>query len=688
MLRADDSPAGTRIDFPTSDSLPWDKFGVFIGIDSYSKLPPENQLHGCVADANGMKEAFVRLGVLRYAMITNGEASRQGIGRVLSELVDQVKAATTRTKEPITVVITYAGHGCRLKRLATEEEPNSLDSSWVAADSDFAGTHDVRGYELQEIHTQLAKLGAQVLIISDSCHSGSSYRGTDELRQRTLPMASRGGFASRLGPQENLFPQFVIDTAAAGAKASGSSGGPLPGFVFYSACGDQQCAYETEDDHGRSCGRLSMVMRVLLANMGDQTTYQELAAKIAAEFAARWPGDVKQSPEFHSAYGKADERFFRGGFPPPHASIVPKSMHDGMVKLTMGNVLGVAEGSRFTFYKDLDDLALHKNPIATGEATAVDPVTCDVQLENGASVPVSACAAMTTVTIADFVVATEGDVPEFILAKLRELDHNHQIVLTGQLAKCSAVLRYDATSKTINLYSPTALPPLNQSASDVPTLRPPIPCRGPDDAELVASNLLYAARIQRMMTLDHQDDDLLKAEIATSSGAVRSENGVRRLRENQRFAIRLTNKSEDTRLYVTLLTLDRTGNLQILYPPPGADARPIEPGKTRDVTFNATIDDPSKLKPGDAEISVLKVLATDQPMDLSALAVPPQTGAGNVAGTRGVGGTDNAVFDLMRDVLHGGELASQVSRGVPRAVISQQWATDNLIFGVDQAESK
>ena len=290
-------------------------------------------------------------------------------------------------------------------------------------------------------------------------------------------------------------------------------------------------------------------------------------------------------------------------------------------------------------------------------------MTCEVRLGNAHSVPVDAAAALNTIRISDFVVATEGSVPEVIFSpKLRELDKNHQIEFSDKLDKCSAVLRYDEASKTINLYSPTVLPPANQPDANVPTLRPPISCRSADDAEAVASNLLYAARIQRMMTLDHEDDDLLKAEISTPSGAVRSENGVRRLRENQRFSIRLTNKSDDATLYATILTLDRTGNLQILYPPIGEDARPIDAGKTRDVSFDATIDDPSKLKPGEAEMSVLKVLATDEPIDFSSLAVPPQTGAGNVAGTRGVGGEDNAVFDLMRDVLHGGELASQVSR--------------------------
>jgi hypothetical protein len=691
MVRADQPSApadGIRIDFPKSDTLPYDKFGVFIGIDHYSKLPAANQLYGCVADAMGMKEAFVHLGVARYAMVTDGQATRQGIGRVLGELVEQVKLAKSKTNEPITVVITYAGHGCRLKRLPKEEEPTSLDSSWVAADSDFAGTRDIRGYELQQVHTALAKLGAQVLIISDSCHSGSVYRDAPAFRVRTLPANARGGYESRLGPQDDLFPQFSSHESPSELKASVNASGPLPGFVFYSACGDRQCAYETEDDHGRPCGRLSLVMRRLLANVGEQTTYQELAGKVAAEFAARWPGETQQTPEFHAAYGKTDERFFRGGFPPAHADIVAGSLHNGMVRLSMGSLLGVSQGSGFTFYKNLDDLAARRNPIGAGHATAVDPSTCDVQLENGAAVGPGSPAALNTVSITDFVLATEGDVPDYLQAKLRELDHNHQIQLSGKMGNCSAVLRYDVADKTVKLYAPTALPPTDKPNANVPTLRPPIACRSADDTELVATNLLYAARIQRLMTLEHEDNDLLKAEVVTPGAAARSENGVRRLSEGQRFAIRLTNKSQDAKLYVTLLTLDATGNLQILYPPLGEDPRPLEAGKTRDVSFDATIDDPSRLKPGQAEMSVVKILATDQPLDLAPLAVPPQTGAANVAGTRGVGGEDNAVFDLMRDVLHGGELASQVSRGVPRAVISQQWATANLIFGVDQLPSK
>ncbi len=672
--RAADAGEGVRVEFPKDDSLPYEKFGVYIGIDHYANLSPGQQLYGCVADANAMKESFLRLGVVRYALVTDGQASRQGIGKALSDLIEQVKVAKTKTDKPITVVITYAGHGCRLKRLASEEDPSSLDSSWVAADSDPMGTKDVRGFEVMKVHMELARLGAQVLIISDSCHSGSIFRG--EYRERSIPVdKERGGYESRLGPQEDLFPQLSAGDQKAGRKNAIDGESPLSGFVAFSACGDNQSAYETSDDKGNTCGKLSLVLRTLLARLGNETTYQELASKVAAEFASRWPGDVRQTPEFHAAYGKAQERFFKGGFPPAHASVVPQRMADGRVKLSIGSLLGASVGSRFTFYKNLDDLAARRNPIATGDVASVDLATCEVRLLDAKSIPLDAAAAISTVRVASFSIATEGDVPAFVKAKLQELNQTHQIELSDAVGKCTAVLRYDPANKTVLLYSPTALPPIDKPDASVPTLRPPILCRSADDAESLGTNLLYAARIQRMMSLSREDESLLKAEMVVD-GAARSVNGVSRLAENQRFVIRLTNKSERSKLYVTILSIDRTGDLQIVYPKIGDTSTPIGPGKSRDISFDAAIDDPSQLKPGEAEASILKVLVSDTEMDLSPLAVAPQTGTGK---TRAVDPA-NPLMSLMQDVLQGGD----TTRGVPRAVVTQEWATSTLIFGVEK----
>jgi len=670
------------IHFPASDSLPWDKFGLFIGIDKYPNLPGHD-LHGCLNDAMSMKETFVRLGVERFVLLTDAQATRAGIGRAMSELVDQVRIAKTKTSEPITVVITYAGHGCRVKRLSSEDDPSSLDDTWVASDSDYPGTRDIRGFELLKFHEQLARLGAQVIIISDSCHSGHAYRSVGA--PRTIP-GDRSFFSKRLGPSDDLFPQFPLvrsDSLSAGASNSGEV--PLPGFVFFSACGDNQVDDEAVDEHGNPCGPLSLVIRHLLSNINDNTTYQELAGKIAAQFAAEYSN---QTPEFHCGAGKADELFLHGGFPPAHADIVLGSMQGGTARLTMGSLQGVALGSRFTFFGNLDDLSRRRNAIGSAEADDVDLLTCHIRFNgDNPPPPVTARALLSAVSMSDFVVGVEGDVPGFIIAKLRELDAGKQLQFSSDPQKYSAVVRYDSAAKTINIYSPTALPPADGSQANVPTLRPPILCMGPQDADLVAQNLLYAARVQRLMTLAHEDTGLLTSQLITFRSGDHTASGIPRFRENDRFSVRLTNPTDDTSLYMTLFMLDRNGDLQILYPPAGSDVRPLEPGKSHEFKLDATIDDPAALKPGEDELTLMKVFVTNQPIDFSPLVVPPQTGAKNVHHiSRGVG-QDSSVFDLVRDVLHGGDLTRPSFRG-GALVTSEQWATSDLIFSVEAASAK
>jgi hypothetical protein len=188
------------------------------------------------------------------------------------------------------------------------------------------------------------------------------------------------------------------------------------------------------------------------------------------------------------------------------------------------------------------------------------------------------------------------------------------------------------------------------------------------------------------MSLEHEDDGLVKAEIV-QDGSPREVNGIDRFSDGQDVTVRVTNVSQDTPVYVTLFTLDGNGDLQILYPDPGVDqeSRTLDPGAYRDILLTATVDDPAHLKPGSAETTIVKIMATDQPIDLAPLAVAPETGQANLVGmgTRGPG-QSSPVFDLMKDVLHGGDENEQVTRGLSRRQASEKWATSNLIFGVDE----
>ena len=113
-------------------------------------------------------------------------------------------------------------------------------------------------------------------------------------------------------------------------------------------------------------------MRRLLPEVGNKTTYGELAGRIATLFSATW---CDQRPEFHAPPGKELERFFRGGFPPPHAAILHGGLADGSVELSMGRIQGVSSQSQFRFYRTTDDLERRRDALATVDVSAVDELS-------------------------------------------------------------------------------------------------------------------------------------------------------------------------------------------------------------------------------------------------------------------------------------------------------------------------
>jgi hypothetical protein len=674
------SPQGVSLPFPDDPALPWDKFGLFIGIDTYQGLP-EHSLPGCVNDAVGFWQIFTTtFGVQRSSLLTNGQATRDGIGQALRALLEQVKIARTHTTNPITVVITYAGHGSRVLRRV--DDANGRDEgTWVAADStnlaDAQGAKDVRASELHKVYSSLSSLGAQVIFISDACHSGTSFRGEVHpravVRDKVPP-----------GPKQDLFPGLA-------AAPEGAAPRPLPGFVWYAACGDDAQAFPTSDENNQPCGRLSYALRRLLPEVGNKTTYGELAGRIATLFSATWRD---QRPEFHAPPGKELERFFRGGFPPPHATVLHGELPDGSVELSMGRVHGVSPQSRFTFYRDTDDLERSHDALATVDVLAVDELSCRVRLPGGAGIPPTCVAALDCARLDDFRIALDGPAPDPVAAKLRELDATKQLTLLAPGSPAAdAVVHYDAAAATLAIYSPTALP--SPRAADQPKpLRPAIPYASPADAETLAGNLLYVARVRRLMNLSHSNARVLRTEIrsfapgpqAVAGAPVPTTrpsemNGVARLTENDRFALRITNGGPEP-LYLTVFYLKQDGTVQMLYP--GADdiPRPVGPQAAFDFPppnnpFTAEIEDPDNRRLG-WERAQLKIVATDRYIDFGPLVVPPRTGARNIVNPAQSRGGDDPLFDLLRDALHGGP----ETRGPKLLQAPEHWATDEVTFDV------
>ena len=144
-----------------------------IGID-YNKIP-EIKLNGCCTDAYNIKELLLnRFGFLNenITILTddNINITKESNTANMESALKQI--AEKSLKDAKFIVIFYSGHGTQTPdEIGDDFEIDGMDECWVFTD------YKTKGFFTDDkLKTQFFdKLGANVnvLIISDSCHSGS-----------------------------------------------------------------------------------------------------------------------------------------------------------------------------------------------------------------------------------------------------------------------------------------------------------------------------------------------------------------------------------------------------------------------------------------------------------------------------------------------------------------------------------
>ena len=159
----------------TSPVSPGVKRALLVGINNYKAVP---HLFGSLNDVAAMKQILItRWGFAPENIVTLTEeaATRAGILRSLRQLVSESGPNDT-------VVFDYSGHGSQVQDLNGDEE-DGLDETLVPYDGRTAGVPDIVDDELDAIFAKLRT--TNVLIILDSCHSGTGTRGV-EFRARGI----------------------------------------------------------------------------------------------------------------------------------------------------------------------------------------------------------------------------------------------------------------------------------------------------------------------------------------------------------------------------------------------------------------------------------------------------------------------------------------------------------------------
>jgi hypothetical protein len=182
-------------------------------------------LNACEADANDMQALAESRGFVPSKLLTK-KATRKAT-------LDGIQAAAKALNKDDIFFLTYSGHGGQLPD-QNDDEPDGQDETWCLYDSELVD---------DEIYAALAefKAGVRIIVLSDSCHSGSAIKATilskshlpsSEVRYRAMPdpVALRTYLA-----HQKFYDKITKDKKLAEAKSSVKASAML-----ISGCQDNQ----------------------------------------------------------------------------------------------------------------------------------------------------------------------------------------------------------------------------------------------------------------------------------------------------------------------------------------------------------------------------------------------------------------------------------------------------------------
>jgi hypothetical protein len=459
-------------------NAPFDRIALLVGIDEYAS-PKIKDLRGCKNDMVRLAGVLKsRYGFLRSKLIVDEDATREGIVQGMRWLIAQAEEAQKKGEEDVVAVLAYAGHGARVKsREKTEAEKK--DNTWVPHDGGKRYKNHILDDDINKVLGRLEELGATVVYITDSCHSGTSFRSADFAGVRSVTGGSDEGDVAD-APKGSVFPDLKNRANTR--------------LIHLAACRDHELAQEGSNGWGGACGRFSHSLAHVLENAPQGTTYKELYTKLLSRFARDWESST-QVPQRNISAGIADIQCFGSARAPLHA--VVQEVQGKRLTLSMGRLHGLYSGAVFVVYKDLAGLTAGSDEIARGKVEAMELGTCTVVLDKAAEVAKGAVARPSSVRFTGYLVHALNELPASHAKRIAGLAEAGRIRL-AKAGEAYTVALYAHEGK-VRLYSPTALPTRDP---DAPYL---LEIGQPDALE---ERLTTLAGIHRLMTLAENEGDV------------------------------------------------------------------------------------------------------------------------------------------------------------------------------------
>jgi hypothetical protein len=236
------------------------KYALCIGINDYPGTGSD--LAGCVNDANDWAAALVRHGFRVAKML-----DRQATGRAIRKAI---KTAVSQAKKGDLLVLTYSGHGSFVPDL-DGDEPDGTDE--CICPHDIASKGPITDDEFFDLFSARRE-GVRIVMISDSCHSGTVSRFAPITTPPTMRSAKAPQRKVRfLPPAVFLSKQAVGKLGVRRALRASSPPGRYAALLL-AGCQDTEYSYDAYFN-GRPNGAFSFVALQKLGSLPSRATYRQ-----------------------------------------------------------------------------------------------------------------------------------------------------------------------------------------------------------------------------------------------------------------------------------------------------------------------------------------------------------------------------------------------------------------------------
>lgn len=267
-----------------------EKHGLIIAIGDY----PEDGKWMDISSQNDVD--LVRSALAHMAFpeeniyqISDAEATQAGIIAAFERLAENVA-------EGDIVYIHFSGHGQQVMDNNGDEIDN-LDEAIVPYDSPmlfspgvYEGERLIRDDQLNALTAAIRRRcgpSGQVILVLDSCHSGTGTRGMAKARGTTTIMAPASFKADRMTGETTM---GITNTDEEGIAPMASFFGASP----------RELNYETLDDQSRPVGSLSYAISTALASMKEAYSFEELFDHVKTKMKVLAP---RQNPQWEGPRG-------------------------------------------------------------------------------------------------------------------------------------------------------------------------------------------------------------------------------------------------------------------------------------------------------------------------------------------------------------------------------------------------